>query len=102
MGVYSIRNSQDDKIYIDYSTNVQARINRHKAELKFGSHQNRKLQETWNSLGESAIQFEVLDVLDLEEGTQANPAEELQILTEMWIEKLAKAGDSTERLNQSR
>jgi len=73
---------------------LPARFNRHKAELKFGSHRNSELQEIWNSLGESALEFEILDVLDHEEKTQTNPAEELQVLTEMWIQKLKKAGDS--------
>ena len=94
MGVYRIRNSQNDKVYIGSATDLPARFNRHKAELKFGSHRNRELQEIWNSFGESAFEFEILDVLDHEENTQANPGEELHIFAEMWIQKLKKAGDS--------
>jgi hypothetical protein len=94
MGVYRIRNSQNDKVFIGFASDLPARFNRHKAELKFGSHRNRELQEIWNSLGESAFEFEILDLLDHEENTQTNPAEELQILAEMWIQKLKKAGDS--------
>jgi len=94
MGVYRIRNSQNDKSYIGFATDLPARFNRHKAELKFGSHQNRELQEIWNSFGESAFEFEILDVLEHEENTQGNPDEELQILAEMWIQKLKKAGES--------
>jgi len=98
MGVYRIRNSQNDKVFIGFATDLPARFNRHKAELKFGNHRNRELQETWSSLGESAFKFEVLDVLDREEDIQADPAEELHILAEMWIQKLEKAGDSIVRL----
>ena len=94
MGVYRIRSTQNNKVYIGYGTDIQARINRHKAELKFGSHRNRELQETWNSLGESALKFEVLDVLEHEEDPQANPDEELKVLAEMWIHKLEKSGYS--------
>jgi hypothetical protein len=98
MGVYRITSTRNDKVYIGFGTDLPARLNRHKAELKFGNHRNRELQEIWNSLGDSAIKFEVLDVLDHEEDTQANPAEELHILAEMWIKKLEKAGDSIVRL----
>ena len=98
MGVYRIVNSQSDKVYIGFATDLEARFNRHKAELKFGSHRNEELQKIWNSYGESALEFEILDVLDQEEGTQASPNEELHILTEMWIQKLKKTGDSIVRL----
>ena len=94
MGVYRIRNSQNDKIFIGFATDLPARFNRHKAELKFGSHRNSELQETWNSFGESAFEFEILDVLDHEENTQASPKEELQVLAEMWFQKLKKTEDS--------
>lgn len=94
MGVYVIRIAQNDKVFIGFAADLPARFNRHKAELKFGSHRNSELQKIWNSLGESALEFEILDVLDHEENTQTNPIEELQILAEMWIQKLKKAGDS--------
>jgi predicted GIY-YIG superfamily endonuclease len=94
MGVYRIRSTHDNKVYIGYGTDIQAKINRHKAELKFGTHRNRELQEMWNSFGESAFEFEIVDVLDHEENTQASPDEELHVLVEMWIQKLKKAGDS--------
>jgi group I intron endonuclease len=94
MGVYRIKNSCNNKIFIGYARDLPARFNRHKAELKFGSHRNRELQEIWNSCGESAFEFEILDVLDHEEDTQVSPDEELHTLAEMWIQKLKKAGDS--------
>ena len=98
MGVYRIRNSQNDKVYIGFATDIEARFNRHKAELKFGNHRNEELQKIWNSYGESALEFEILDVLDQEEGTKARADDELQVLTEMWIQKLKKTGDAIVRL----
>jgi len=41
MGVYRIRNTRSDKSYVGFSTDMPAKINRHKAELKFGSHRTR-------------------------------------------------------------
>ena len=94
MGVYRIRNLHNDKVFIGFATDLPARFNRHKAELKFGNHRNRELQEIWNSFGESAFEFEILDVLDHEKNTQASPDEELHVLADMWIQKLKKVGDS--------
>jgi group I intron endonuclease len=98
MGVYRIRNSENDKVYVGFATDLEARFNRHKIELKFGNHRNKELQKLWNSFGESAFEFEILDVLDQEEGTQASPDEELHLLTEMWIQKLKEAGVAIVRL----
>lgn len=94
MGVYRITFAGGDKVYIGFSTDLPAKINRHKYELKLGSHRNRKLQEAWNLFGESAFEFEVLDVLEHKETSRTNPAEELPVLLEMWIRKLEKEGYS--------
>ncbi len=98
MGVYRIRNSQNDTVFIGFANDLEARFNRHKAELKFGNHRNKELQEIWDSAGESAFEFEILDTLNQEEGTEADPDEELQVLTDMWIEKLEKTGVSVVRI----
>jgi hypothetical protein len=94
MGVYRIKNTRNNMVYIGFATDLSAKINRHKAELRFGSHQNKELQDAWNLLGESSLEFEILDVLDHEESSHASPAEELNVLVEMWIRKLEKAGHS--------
>jgi GIY-YIG catalytic domain len=98
MGIYRIRNRRNGKSYVGFSTDLQARINRQKAELKFGSHRNPELLGEWKSFGESSFEFEVLDELAHAEEPAANAAEELRILTEMWIRKLEKAGSSVVRL----
>jgi hypothetical protein len=94
MGVYRIRNTRNNKSYVGFDIDLSARINRHKAELNFGSHRNRELQVEWNPFGESFSQFEVLDELNHKENSPASPIEELQVLAEMWTRKLEKAGDS--------
>jgi len=98
MGVYRIKSSQNDKVFIGFATDLEAKFNRHKAELKFGSHRNKELQTMWNSLGESAFEFETLDVLKRDENDQTSAVEELHILAEMWIQQLEKAGTSVIRL----
>jgi hypothetical protein len=98
MGVYRIRNVKRGKSYIGYSIDLQAIMNRQKAELKFGSHRNAELLGEWKSLGESAFEFEVLDELERDDQSNADPTEELRILSEMWISKIEKAGDLAVKL----
>lgn len=98
MGVYLLRSTKNNIVFIGAGTDIQAKINRHKAELKFGNHRNRELQEIWNSSGEQNIEFEVLDVLEHEEDSKDNPVEELKVLLEMWIQKLEKPRESIVRL----
>jgi len=92
---------QNGKSYIGYSTDLQARINRQKAELKFGSHRNTGLLSEWESFGEASFEFEVLDELEHDENSEADPMEELRILSDMWILKLEKAGNTVINLEQS-
>lgn len=94
MGVYRIRCTQHASAYLGVGIDLTARINRHKAELKFGTHQNRELQAAWNLAGEAAFAFEVLDLLEHQEEPHTNPAEELPVLLEMWIRKLEQEGYS--------
>ena len=94
MGVYRIKISKNDKAFIGFATDLQSRFNRHKTELRFGSHRNKELQELWNSFGESAFKFEILDVLDHEEDAQTKVDEELRILAEMWIQKMKQNGEA--------
>lgn len=98
MGVYIIKNSKNDKVFIGCAVNLEARFNRHRAELKFGSHRNKELQKIWDSLGESAFEFEILDILDHENKIQADADEELHLLEDMWVQKLEKAGNLVTRL----
>jgi len=88
MGVFRITNTKSNKVYIGFGTDLPAILNRHKAELKFGTHRNREMQTAWKSLGESAFVTEVLGCLEQNEEQQTQPAEELFVLLEMWVAKL--------------
>ena len=98
MGIYILRSPKNHLVFIGAGTDMQAKINRHKAELKFGKHRNRELQKLWDSSGGQNLEFEVLDVLEHEEDSRDNPAEELKVLLEMWVQKLVKPGETIVRL----
>lgn len=92
MGVYRVKNLKNGKSYVGFAANLQARLNRLKFELKYGTHVNAELLGEWKSFGESAFAIEVLDVLDHSEETAENETEALQVLAEMWVRDLEKSG----------
>ena len=88
MGVFEIVHVASGRRWIDSSTNIQARWNRHQSELRFGSHRNQDLQEAWKTFGAEGFRFAVLEVLEYaEEGTRApDYAKELKLLEAMVME----------------
>jgi group I intron endonuclease len=60
-GIYQIRNTKNDKIYIGSSKNIENRWLRHLQELRNGSHHNIKLQRAFNKYGEKSFVLEVVE-----------------------------------------
>lgn len=87
MGVYAIRNTVDGKVLIGTSPNLPGILNRHRFTLEMGSHTNRALQADWNRFGEGAFAFETLDVLEPSDDPGFDPADDLEALLAMWIER---------------
>ena len=93
MGIYRVHNTIADRSLVGSSTNVQAMLNRHRAQLKMGLHPNKGLQQDWSRLGEDAFAFEVLDTLTLGDEAGLDASAELQALEDLWIERLMPYGD---------
>jgi group I intron endonuclease len=67
-GVYCIRCSLDDRIYIGHTTkSFKKRWKEHKKELLKNIHHCAALQSAWNEYGSSSFSFHVLHVLFLRE-----------------------------------
>lgn len=60
MGLYEIRNMATGQVYVGSSLAIQKRFNQHKSELRKGVHENKNLQESWNSWGEDQFKFDVV------------------------------------------
>ena len=88
MGVFQIRNTASNKVLIDCSVNIPSCVNRHRAELRFGTHKNRALQEDWNARGEENFTFEVLSELEFKDKEGADYRKELQVLHQMVVQEL--------------
>jgi hypothetical protein len=88
MGVFQIRNKANGKVLIGTSTDLPSILNRHRAQLGFGSHRNRALQQDWNEHGPDVFEFETLDTLEPSDKPGYDPADDLKALEAMWLEKL--------------
>ena len=93
MGIYRVHNKTNGKALIGTSRDVTSVLNRHRAQLGFGGHPNRRLQADWNSFGADAFNFEILDTLSPSDRPEYDPTEDLQMLEKLWLQKLAPSGN---------
>jgi hypothetical protein len=88
MGVFQIRNTATGKLFIDSSTNIPGKINRHKFALNAGLHASKTLQADWNELGESAFEFETIEPVEPRDDPNYDYRSDLETLEGLWLEKL--------------
>ena len=93
MGVYRVLNKVHDKSLVGVSVDVPAMLNRQRTQLRLGGHPNRALQRDWNELGAGAFEFEVLDTLTPPDRPDYDPAEDLRVLEQLWLERLSPYDD---------
>jgi hypothetical protein len=91
-GVYQIRNTKNQKVYVDTTPNLKT-MNGRLMMLRAGSHKNRQLQEEWKQYGEDAFVFEVLEILEEKEEGYFDQNEELKKLEAKWLAKLQPYGE---------
>lgn len=63
MGIYAIRNTANGRIYLDKTSNLGGALNRHRMELKLGTHRCPALLAEWRQFGEAQFSFEVVEQL---------------------------------------
>ena len=92
-GVFQVRNTGNDKIFVSSSTNLNGIWNRMKFELNMGKHRNKALQADWKMFGEAQFKYEILSELEETEG-ETNHRAGLKVLEEMILEELKPFGDN--------
>ncbi len=95
MGIYAIRNVQSGRLLIGLSTNLPGSLNRHRTELRFGSHRNPALMKDWKALGEGQFAFEVLEQLKERADPEFNYRAELERCLEAWRSKVPRGSASS-------
>ena len=63
-GIYAVRCTTTGRVWVGSSRNLDATRNRTWFSLRIGGHIEKSLQEEWNSHGEPAFQYEILETLD--------------------------------------
>jgi len=94
LGVFLIRNTNNDKVFIGAGLNLQGIINRHKFALAAGSHDSKELQRDWNELGEDKFEFEILDQMEPLDQPSFDARRELEFMEDLWLEKIQPFGES--------
>ena len=89
-GVFSIRNTMNDKLFLDATTDLRGIKNRFEFSQKTGSCTHMKLQSDWNKYGGDIFVFEVLEEL-IKSSMQTNDEfkADVNLLKAMWLEKLS-------------
>jgi group I intron endonuclease len=64
IGIYTIRNKVNNKIYIGASIDVVARMAAHKKLLSYGCHHSETLQHDYSASGMDSFLFEILEECD--------------------------------------
>ena len=93
MGVFRVHNTVADRSFVGISRDLPSMLNRQRFQLEHGSHPNRALQDDWNRLGPEAFVFQVLDTLSPSERPDSDPAEDLRVLEQLWLEQLSPYGE---------
>lgn len=66
-GVYQIKSTTENKIYVGGSSNLRSRKNEHLYRLRKGNHYNILLQKAYNLYGTSDLEFSILCICKKEE-----------------------------------
>jgi len=93
MGVYRILNSANGKALVGSSRDIPGKLNRHRAQLRLKAHGNEELQRDWEDFGPDAFAFETLDLLEPPREPGYDPTQDLEVLEDLWLQKLQPFGD---------
>ena len=93
MGIFQIKNLTNGKIFIGGAKDLNGKINSVKFQLEINSNMNSELQQDFNKYGKENFLFESMDLLEPKEDPNYDYTEDLNVLEEMWLEKLQPYDD---------
>ena len=93
LGVFLIRNTTNDKVFLASGKNLAGLINRHRFQLEHNGHPNKALQAEWNTLGAANFAFEILEELTPPNDPQFDLKREVLFMEDMWLDKLKPFGE---------
>jgi hypothetical protein len=63
-GIFAVRCKETGEAWVGSSTHLDSQVNSIWFELRSGLHRNKPMQAVWNTHGETAFAYEVLEILD--------------------------------------
>jgi hypothetical protein len=87
-GIFAIRCRTTEAVWVDSSPNLDAARNGAWFQLRSGLHRDKRLQEEWNTRGEEAFEFEVLETLH-QDVSAVNLLDILRDKKQKWVRKPA-------------
>jgi len=92
-GIFQLINKQNNRIYLQPTTDLERGFNSDLFQLKARMHSNKALQDDWNNFGSGNFEIKTFDELNVKEAsTPAEINEELKILLEMHLTDLKRKG----------
>jgi len=92
MAVFQIRNTVNERVFVDSSKDLPGKINRHRFQLNAGNHPVKQLLADWKEFGEDAFEFEVLEAYEPPENKPEAAVADLAALETLWLEKHSSDG----------
>lgn len=83
-GVYLISNNVNGKCYVGSTIHLDQRRKQHFSRLAHNKHVNKHLQNAYNKYGREAFEFEVLEIIDIDDSIKEN----LLTREQFWIDNL--------------
>ena len=93
MGVFQIRNTNNDKIFVVTGRNLRGLLNRHRFQLQLGGHSNKQLQEDWQRFGENKFAFEIVQEVLPPSEPHFDHKRELEEMEDLWLAELQPFGE---------
>ncbi|MBB4800506.1 group I intron endonuclease [Flavobacterium nitrogenifigens] len=87
-GVFQIQNTENKKIYIDSSADLDAIFKRLKFQLNCGNHPLAELQKDWKEFGEDKFEFEILSEIKENDTAVKFDQKELKVLEQMFLDEI--------------
>lgn len=95
MGVYQVRNTVNDKVWVNSSMNLPGSFNGDRVKLNGGSHhKSPRLIEAWKEFGEENFVWEILEELPPRSDPAYDYRADLEFLEDLWLEKLEPYDDA--------
>lgn len=95
MGVYQVRNTVNNKVWINSSLNLPGSFNGDRAKLKVGTHhKSPKLIKAWKEFGEDSFVWEILEEVFPRSEPGYDYKADLVFLEDLWLEKLEPYGEN--------